>query len=77
MYHLDSEGGAVASGAAAPSMAGAIAGKCRHDYRTAAARWAIRALEAGLITVSDLKRAQQSARAFPEAFQQPPAPNDC
>jgi hypothetical protein len=28
--------------------------KCQHDYRTAATRWAIRALEAGLITVSDL-----------------------
>jgi hypothetical protein len=51
--------------------------KCRHDYRTAAARWAIRALEAGLITVSDLKRAQQSARAFSEAFQQRPTPDDC
>lgn len=42
---------------------------CRHAYRAAALAWAMAVIETGLITVSDLKAPQESARAFWQAFQ--------
>jgi hypothetical protein len=39
---------------------------CRHALDTAARRWVLRALEAGLLSVDMLKAAQTSARAVLE-----------
>jgi hypothetical protein len=41
---------------------------CRHGFRTAAAQWALRALDLGLISVETLKTHQRGARASGEAL---------
>jgi hypothetical protein len=47
---------------------------CRHALDTAARRWVLRALEAGLLSADMLKAAQTSARAVLEASPRRPTP---